>query len=108
MPHPVMPKGRPENFNEFTIPDDPAKSRFRFILVAADRARQIRETGSQILPGRRPEKVAMEEVRRGLVRWSGDGSALAQDTTRGNEQPAKRLRPVIADNESGNPAHAGR
>jgi DNA-directed RNA polymerase omega subunit len=54
-------------------PAPPIQSRFLFVDVAALRAKQLRR-GAQARfradttpPGHKPERVAMEEVRRGLV-----------------------------------------
>jgi DNA-directed RNA polymerase subunit omega len=54
-----------------TIPDDPEQSTYRFIVVAAKRARQLQGGSRAFLPStsRKPTVVAMEEVRRGLVKY---------------------------------------
>ena len=46
-------------------------SKFRFVLVAAHRAEQLlRGARPKIEPGKRkPTRVAMDEVNRGLVDW---------------------------------------
>jgi DNA-directed RNA polymerase subunit omega len=51
------------------IPDDPEASAYRFIIVAAKRARQLQGGARSALPttSKKPTVVAMEEVRRGLV-----------------------------------------
>lgn len=63
------------NFEEPVIPAEPAppiQSRFLFVDVAALRAKQLRR-GARVrfareqLTVHKPERVAMEEVRRGLV-----------------------------------------
>jgi DNA-directed RNA polymerase subunit omega len=53
------------------IPDDPEASAYRFIIVAAKRARQLQSGARSFLPttSKKPTAIAMEEVRRGLVRW---------------------------------------
>ena len=53
------------------IPDDPEASAYRFIIVAGKRARQLQRGGRSFLPitSSKPTVIAMEEVRRGLVRW---------------------------------------
>jgi DNA-directed RNA polymerase subunit omega len=53
------------------IPDDPEASIYRFIIVAAKRARQLQNGARSLLPGtsKRPTVAAMEEVRRGLVAY---------------------------------------
>ena len=51
------------------IPDDPEQSAYRFIIVAAKRARQLQGGQRSLLPStsKKPTIAAMEEVRRGLV-----------------------------------------
>ncbi len=53
------------------IPDDPDQSMYRFIIVAAKRARQLQGGQRPFLPttSRKPTVTAMEEVRRGLVKY---------------------------------------
>jgi DNA-directed RNA polymerase subunit omega len=53
------------------IPDDPDASTYRFIIVAAKRARQLQNGQRSVLPAanKKPTVLAMEEVRRGLVAW---------------------------------------
>ncbi|HAX44935.1 MAG: DNA-directed RNA polymerase subunit omega [Bryobacteraceae bacterium] len=53
------------------IPDDPEQSVYRFIIVAAKRARQLQGGQRSFLPGatKKPTVAAMEEVRRGLVSY---------------------------------------
>ena len=55
----------------FTIPDDPEMSSYRFIIVAAKRARQLQNGARSFLPttSKKPTVMAMEEVRRGLVQY---------------------------------------
>ncbi len=55
----------------FVIPDDPDLSTYRFIIVAAKRARQLQSGQRSFLPtmSRKPTVVAMEETRRGLVQY---------------------------------------
>lgn len=58
-----------------TIPDDTEQSVYRFIIVAAKRARQLQGGQRSLLPGatKKPTVAAMEEVRRGLVGyWEAD------------------------------------
>jgi DNA-directed RNA polymerase subunit omega len=52
-------------------PDDPEQSVYRFIIVAAKRARQLQGGQRSFLPGatKKPTVAAMEEVRRGLVSY---------------------------------------
>ncbi|MGD0015014.1 MAG: DNA-directed RNA polymerase subunit omega [Bryobacteraceae bacterium] len=61
----------PRNSNLAAIPDDPEQSAYRFIIVAAKRARQLQGGARPVLPttSRKPTVTAMEEVRRGLVKY---------------------------------------
>ncbi len=54
-----------------SIPDDREASTYRFIIVAAKRARQLQNGARSFLPStsRKPTVSAMEEVRRGLVQY---------------------------------------
>jgi DNA-directed RNA polymerase subunit omega len=53
------------------IPDDPEASAYRFIIVAAKRARQLQGGARAFLPStsKKVTVIAMEEVRRGLVQY---------------------------------------
>lgn len=53
------------------IPDDREASTYRFIIVAAKRARQLQNGARSFLPStsKKPTVAAMEEVRRGLVQY---------------------------------------
>jgi DNA-directed RNA polymerase subunit omega len=55
----------------YAIPDDPEQSTYRFIIVAAKRARQLQDGARSFLPtaSRKPTVTSMEEVRRGLVKY---------------------------------------
>lgn len=71
-----------ENFRQTaanTIPDDPEASAYRFIIVAAKRARQLQNGARSFLPttSKKPTVAAMEEVRRGLVQY--DDPAFHKD-----------------------------
>ncbi len=63
------------------IPDDPEDSTYRFIIVAAKRARQLQSGARSFLPttSKKPTITAMEEVRRGLVKYN--------DPARNDQQP---------------------
>lgn len=52
-----------------SIPEDESASTYRFIIVAAKRARQLQSGQRSVLPAanRKPTVLAMEETRRGLV-----------------------------------------
>lgn len=56
----------------FAIPDDPELSTYRYIIVSAKRARQLQDGARPFLPttSRKPTVTAMEEVRRGLVKYN--------------------------------------
>ena len=64
-----------------SIPEDESGSTYRFIIVAAKRARQLQNGQRSILPAanRKPTSLAMEETRRGLVPFT--------DLNREPEQP---------------------
>jgi len=61
------------------IPDDPEASIYRFIIVAAKRARQLQNGARSLLPStsKKPTMAAIEEVRRGLVPYE-DLAALEE------------------------------
>ena len=54
-----------------SIPDDSESSTYRYIIVAAKRARQIQGGARSFLPttSRKATVTALEEVRRGLVQY---------------------------------------
>ena len=60
-----------------TLPDDPEQSTYRFIIVSSKRARQLQGGARPVLPtsSKKPTIIAMEEVRRGLVKYSLTGQA---------------------------------
>lgn len=66
-----MPEKTPKNNAYCTIPDDLEQSTYRFIIVAAKRARQLQGGARPFLPtsSKKPTVIAMEEVRRGLVKY---------------------------------------
>jgi len=69
----------PRNNAHCTIPDDPEQSTYRFIVVAAKRARQLQGGSRPHLPSssKKPTVIAMEEVRRGLrSRCAREGAAV--------------------------------
>ena len=67
----------PKNNAHCTIPDDEEQSTYRFIIVAAKRARQLQGGARPVLPtsSKKSTVIAMEEVRRGLVKYSLTGPA---------------------------------
>ena len=70
------------------IPDDPESSTYRFIIVAAKRARQLQGGMRSFLPStsKKPTVAAMEEVRRGLVSWS---DATLEETLAAQQQQSE-------------------
>ena len=66
-----MPENTIRHTAQRIIPDDPEASAYRFIIVAAKRARQLQGGARSYLPttSKKPTVVAMEEVRRGLVQY---------------------------------------
>ena len=67
-----MPETNLKNTAQSVIPDDPEASAYRFIIVAAKRARQLQGGARPVLPtsSKKPTVIAMEEVRRGLVYYA--------------------------------------
>jgi len=63
---------RLKNNAMFAIPDDAEQSTYRFIIVAAKRARQLQNGARPFLPttSKKPTITSMEEVRRGLVKYT--------------------------------------
>jgi DNA-directed RNA polymerase subunit omega len=61
----------PRNNAHCSIPDDPDQSTYRFIIVAAKRARQLQGGARPVLPtaSKKSTVIAMEEARRGLVKY---------------------------------------
>lgn len=72
-----MANGVPRNNAHCTLPDDPEQSTYRFIIVAAKRARQLQAGSRPVLPtsSKKSTVISMEEVRRGLVKYSLTGQA---------------------------------
>jgi DNA-directed RNA polymerase subunit omega len=72
-----MSEKPPRNNAHCTIPDDPESSTYRFIIVSAKRARQLQGGARPALPtsSKKPTVVAMEETRRGLVKYNVSGVA---------------------------------
>jgi DNA-directed RNA polymerase subunit omega len=64
-----------------SIPDDPDESTYRFIIVAAKRARQLQSGHRPVLPtsSKKPTVIAMEEARRGLVKYENLGDVPATE-----------------------------
>jgi DNA-directed RNA polymerase subunit omega len=66
-----MSENTVRNNSHCSIPDDPDQSTYRFIIVAAKRARQLQSGHRPVLPtsSKKPTVIAMEEARRGLVKY---------------------------------------
>lgn len=62
------------------IPDDPETSTYRFIIVAAKRARQLQSGSRSYLPttSKKPTVSAMEETRRGLIQYTDANQQLPE------------------------------
>ena len=77
-----MAEKTPRNNLNASIPDDPEQSAYRFIIVAAKRARQLQSGARPFLPttSRKPTVTAMEEVRRGLVKYEDQQKPAAPPT----------------------------
>jgi len=56
----------------YAIPDDVELSTYRYIIVAAKRARQLQNGARPFIPttSKKPTVTSMEEVRRGLVKYT--------------------------------------
>ncbi|MBM3774830.1 MAG: DNA-directed RNA polymerase subunit omega [Acidobacteria bacterium] len=70
-----MSDQNPRHNTHSTIPDDPEQSTYRFIIVAAKRARQLQGGARPVLPtsSKKSTVIAVEEVRRGLVNYEIPG-----------------------------------
>ncbi|MGE5568136.1 MAG: DNA-directed RNA polymerase subunit omega [Rhodospirillales bacterium] len=79
----------PRHNNIASIPDDPEQSTYRFIIVAAKRARQLQGGARPFLPttSKKPTVTAIEEVRRGLVKYNDP----APETPAEEEAPADSI-----------------
>ncbi len=77
-----MPEKAPRNNAHCTIPDDPEQSTYRFIIVAAKRARQLQSGARPVLPtsSKKSTIIAVEEVRRGLVKYNIPGQETPGET----------------------------
>ena len=73
-----MPEPNFKQTAQNVIPDDPEASAYRFIIVAAKRARQLQGGARPVLPtsSKKPTIIAMEEVRRGLVKYELTGALV--------------------------------
>jgi DNA-directed RNA polymerase subunit omega len=73
--------------SQFALPDDPEHSTYRYIIIAAKRARQLQNGSRSFLPttSRKSTVTSMEEVRRGLVKYTD----VARDGETVEELPAE-------------------
>jgi DNA-directed RNA polymerase subunit omega len=71
----------------FAIPDDPESSVYRFIIVAAKRARQLQAGARSFLPttSKKPTVASMEETRRGLVKYWDPAAPTEEPTPEGQK-----------------------
>ena len=67
--------------SQYCIPDDNDSSTYRFIIVAAKRARQLQNGQRSVLPAtnKKPTVLAMEEVRRGLVPYEDLSQEIVEE-----------------------------
>ena len=72
-----MANEAPRNNEHCPIPDDAEQSTYRFIIVAGKRARQLQGGARPMLHtfSKKSTIIAMEEVRRGLVKYRLTGKA---------------------------------
>jgi DNA-directed RNA polymerase subunit omega len=78
----------PRNNAHCSIPDDPDQSTYRFIIVAAKRARQLQGGHRPVLPtsSKKSTVIAMEEARRGLVKYEIQNEAIMVEDVPSPEQ----------------------
>ena len=78
----------PRNNQHCSIPDDPDQSTYRFIIVAAKRARQLQAGHRPVLPtsSKKSTVIAMEEARRGLVKYDIQPDAIMVEDVPGIDQ----------------------
>jgi DNA-directed RNA polymerase subunit omega len=83
-----MTETPPRNNTHCSIPDDPDQSTYRFIIVAAKRARQLQGGHRPVLPtsSKKSTVIAMEEARRGLVKYEIRNEAIMVEDIPGTEQ----------------------
>ena len=85
---------RPKPDERFAI--SPTEGRFLFVEIAAQRAKQLRrgalnrlqpevqaENAESSAPRHKPERVAMEEVRRGFIQYDLSDGVIPQTKTEG-------------------------
>jgi DNA-directed RNA polymerase subunit omega len=78
----------PRNNMHCSIPDDPDQSTYRFIIVAAKRARHLQGGHRPVLPtsSKKSTVIAMEEARRGLVKYEIQNEAIMVEDVPAAEQ----------------------
>ena len=78
----------PRNNTHCSIPDDPDQSTYRFIIVAAKRARQLQGGHRPVLPtsSKKSTVIAMEEARRGLVKYDIQPEVVITEDVPGIDQ----------------------
>jgi DNA-directed RNA polymerase subunit omega len=83
-----MSETPPRNNSHCSIPDDPDQSTYRFIIVAAKRARQLQGGHRPVLPtsSKKSTVIAMEEARRGLVKYDIQPDAIMVEDIPGIDQ----------------------
>lgn len=83
-----MSETTPRNNAHCSIPDDPDQSTYRFIIVAAKRARQLQGGHRPVLPtsSKKSTVIAMEEARRGLVKYDIQPEIVVPEDIPGIEQ----------------------
>ena len=83
-----MPETNLKQTAQSVIPDDPEASAYRFIIVAAKRARQLQGGHRPVLPtsSKKSTVIAMEEARRGLVKYEIRNEAIMVEDIPGAEQ----------------------
>jgi DNA-directed RNA polymerase omega subunit len=73
-PHTDIPQSEAHTSDEERVPVPPIESRFMFVDVAALRAKQLRRGARPRVPSphevHKLERIAMEEVKRGLVEYA--------------------------------------
>jgi DNA-directed RNA polymerase subunit omega len=72
----------PNKNSTYSMPEDPDASTYRFIIVAAKRARQLQNGQRSVLPAanKKPTVLAMEEARRGLIPFADPLSEQREST----------------------------
>src|SRR6201997_2077805 len=87
----------PRNNAHCTLPDDPEQSTYRFIIVAAKRARQLQGGHRPVLPtsSKKSTVIAMEEARRGLVKYDIPADAVVPEEATTPDQIERPMRVIL-------------